>query len=328
MHYEEIHNKFLKYFKDTTVRERLYKRNPSDERLTKEYIYSENHHIIPRSIGGSDESWNIINVLPEEHLFLHLLRYKIFNNRVDFLALRYILNSFNNDQFKIENINNSINKQMRRTYTYMKQNSAEFRKMHGWQTPDGIRRISEARKDTIVMKEASTGIIVGTYDRNHPKYLNGEWVHHSKGKVPVLDKYTGENLYIDSEIYQKNKERYTRRGSDNSGKNNSRYIDADTLEIFKEYEKFCIYIGFIMDYSILCKLYKDGLYASDIPIIGMTDYRISILGGLPQMLMKEKYTDLKFLCKKAYSNEERRIFLEGFKNPREFLFEKFKNKGK
>ena len=58
MHYEEIHNKFLKYFKVTTVRERLYKRNPSDERLTKEYIYSENHHIVPRSIVG-DNSRNV-----------------------------------------------------------------------------------------------------------------------------------------------------------------------------------------------------------------------------------------------------------------------------
>ena len=39
--------------------------------------YVERHHIIPRSIGGSDNNHNIVYLYPEEHLIAHLLLHKI-----------------------------------------------------------------------------------------------------------------------------------------------------------------------------------------------------------------------------------------------------------
>jgi len=46
--------------------------NPkSQERIT------ERHHIVPRSLGGSDDPDNIIEVSPRVHYLLHLLLYKI-----------------------------------------------------------------------------------------------------------------------------------------------------------------------------------------------------------------------------------------------------------
>lgn len=36
-------------------------------------IYVERHHIIPRSLGGSDDSWNIVKLTGKEHLVLHKL---------------------------------------------------------------------------------------------------------------------------------------------------------------------------------------------------------------------------------------------------------------
>lgn len=39
--------------------------------------YSEEHHIVPRCLGGSDEASNLIRLTPEDHFFSHLLLAKI-----------------------------------------------------------------------------------------------------------------------------------------------------------------------------------------------------------------------------------------------------------
>ncbi len=41
-------------------------------------VYKEQHHIIPRCIGGNDSSENKVDLLPEEHLVAHLLLVKIY----------------------------------------------------------------------------------------------------------------------------------------------------------------------------------------------------------------------------------------------------------
>lgn len=47
-----------------------------------ESIYGEVHHIIPKckSCGGSNESWNLIKLLPEEHYRCHELLVQIYNS--------------------------------------------------------------------------------------------------------------------------------------------------------------------------------------------------------------------------------------------------------
>lgn len=42
------------------------------------YEYTENHHIIPRSFGGTDESWNLVRLTLREHRLAHLLLWKIY----------------------------------------------------------------------------------------------------------------------------------------------------------------------------------------------------------------------------------------------------------
>lgn len=39
--------------------------------------YKENHHIVPKALGGTDESENMVALLAEEHLIAHLLLAKI-----------------------------------------------------------------------------------------------------------------------------------------------------------------------------------------------------------------------------------------------------------
>lgn len=63
MNYQNHYNKLI---------ERAKNRNISD--------YTENHHIIPSCIGGSDENVNLVRLTPEEHYVAHQLLIKIYPN--------------------------------------------------------------------------------------------------------------------------------------------------------------------------------------------------------------------------------------------------------
>jgi len=44
--------------------------------------YSERHHVLPRCLGGGDESGNLIDLTPEDHFFAHLLLAKIHGGKL------------------------------------------------------------------------------------------------------------------------------------------------------------------------------------------------------------------------------------------------------
>lgn len=189
--YVAIHKKFIEYFKITTPKERLKIRHPEDGRLLGEYLYVENHHILPKSLGGSDDKDNLVLLLPEEHIFIHYLRYKTFNTRVDMLAFRFCVNGIagkknKNVEYSL-NSSKMLNRFLRKSYADLKHNSAEFRINHGWQTDSGRKSISDSRIGTMPVKDVKTGDMVGSVSIEHPKVISGEWVHHSKGVKLSLD---------------------------------------------------------------------------------------------------------------------------------------------
>ena len=186
MNYIKLHDTFIEYFKNTNIKTRILKRNSNDFRLSRSYIYTENHHINPSHNGGLDEQTNYVTLLPEEHLFIHKLRWKAYKQRGDMLAVRYIINGINNKTQKkkrFDELKTNIPKKLFQAFTFIKQNSAEVRKTHGWQSADGRRRISESMKNKIVCRDVETGELVGKHDKSHPYILSGKWVHHSKGKI-------------------------------------------------------------------------------------------------------------------------------------------------
>jgi hypothetical protein len=58
---------------------RLYEAFIKDRRAKEPTLtgYTEKHHILPRSLGGSDELGNLIDLTPEDHFFAHLMLAKI-----------------------------------------------------------------------------------------------------------------------------------------------------------------------------------------------------------------------------------------------------------
>ena len=64
------------------------------DRKRKKIGYYEKHHIFPKSIGGLDKDWNIIHVTQTEHSELHKLRFLVYGEYVDKLALSLLSQSF------------------------------------------------------------------------------------------------------------------------------------------------------------------------------------------------------------------------------------------
>ncbi len=204
MNYKKIYYDLCEYCKSTPVKERLYKRNKNDFRLSldEDKIYTEYHHIIPKHNGGTDNAENLVKLLPEEHYMAHLIRWKAYNARNDFLAVRFIVNGYNaNRKGKFRYESDECLKNIRQKCAHYKQHIYNFKKEHGWQTEDGRKRISEARKNKTPVIDAETGVKIGSVDKNHPNILSGKWIHHSKGKKSVTHRITGEKLYINTKDY-------------------------------------------------------------------------------------------------------------------------------
>lgn len=315
MDYLKIYYKFVDYTKNTSPRERLYNRNKKDFRINKKVIYTEKHHIVAKHEGGSDEEYNLIRLLPEEHLFIHSLRYKIFNHREDMLAVRFILNGLSSNEYKMGLTNyDKIKKSIRQHYAFIKQNSYEFRKVHGWQTKEGRKKISEARKNKIPAIDKD-GNSMGSVDCNHPKVLSGEWVHHSKGRVAVKNIISEEDLYIDSEEYQKNKDKYILRGPSNKGHKNPRYVAVSNEKMYEDYKNFCICENVIITVNIFAKIsILDNEYSKFLPNrFNKTELYNKI---------KDELMDIPYMIKKSYTKEEKNKYFGGYA-PKEYFTIKY-----
>lgn len=230
MNYIKLHEKFIDYFKSTLPRDRLLKRNSSDPRLKQDTLYTEVHHVLPRHSDGDNDSDNLVRVLPEEHLFIHQIRYKAYDDRNDMLAVRFCLNGFSGKKYRGE----FIPKAIMLGYAWMRSESARFRKVHGWQTEDGRKRISEARKGTMPAVDAITRESVGAVAVDHPNVISGKWVHHSKGRATTKEQREALSIR-------------------NTGKGNGNALKITDDEIIELYMKSFIDYGYIITYQVFIK---------------------------------------------------------------------------
>jgi len=59
--------------------------NKGKNRTWKMEVYKERHHIIPRCLGGTDNSENLVYLTPEEHYVAHQLLVKMYPNHTGLL---------------------------------------------------------------------------------------------------------------------------------------------------------------------------------------------------------------------------------------------------
>lgn len=314
MNYENIYLIFCEHFKKTTPLERLQARDPLDVRLSKNKLYTERHHILPKSLGGTNDKYNLITVLPEEHLFLHQVRYKAYNDRQDFLAVRLIINGFKNKKTVAEEKLLS-NKKIKTMYGWFRQEISQFRKSSGWQTEEGRKSISDHRKNKFPGRCSITGEIVGAVHVNDPRVKCGEIIHHSKGRHVYINSTSGEKIFCKKEDKP---EGFIAVCADTGGIKNPRYSNITDEQIVCFYEKICelfkseFKLNIIPPLTIISKLWNK-IYKTNFPSFcgGLrSGFRFS--GNLDNLYhpLQKKY-DLKY---DRYSKICRKLNLEDLEN--------------
>jgi hypothetical protein len=255
MNYERIYNNLCELCKTTDVKDRLSNRNANDERLSVDYIYTEKHHIVPRHDGGKDLESNLVVMLPEEHYMAHLLRFKAYNNRNDFLAIRLMVNGYVYKK-KVSSVLSS--KLKNKLVASFKQNVSMFRKQNTWHSPVGVKNISEARKGTMPVIDSETLEMIGSVDVNHPNVLSGKWRHHSTGNISVTCKTTGVKKYITVNEYKDNYDEYTANIGDAKGDNNPRFSGFSDDELVNIVSEFSVEmgLGFLFPYRMVANHYR------------------------------------------------------------------------
>jgi hypothetical protein len=211
------------------------------------FIYTEKHHIIPRHAGGSGDATNLVELLPEEHALAHLIRYKAYADKNDFLSVRFTVNGYNS---KKDLLADSTKQTVNKVAKLRKLLDVEFRETHGWHTEQGRKRISSSRTGMLPAFTVD-GQSLGYKPKDHINFTTGEWVHHSKGKVSVLD-INNVKYYVSVEEYSLNKHKYKANNGNSSGENNSRYLglsDQEILNLVISYTSNFTHLGCIPSYK-------------------------------------------------------------------------------
>lgn len=110
MNYERIYKQFIE-----SRREREADLLNSDQ-------YVEIHHILPRSLGGTEDPKNTIVVTPEDHLFGHLLLAQIYNGKM-WLAVKAMLDLEPQPNANFRKITNS---RLRKKFGFARRKAAQW----------------------------------------------------------------------------------------------------------------------------------------------------------------------------------------------------------
>ena len=286
MNYSKLYCDYLEFLKNNNIKERLEMKPYDDKRKYDSNVYTEVHHILPKSLGGKNNPENLIQLLPEEHLKCHWLRYKAIGDKEDFLAVRMMLNtkflsqkfeSFHKKKF-LELPEEVVSDSFLKIYHEYRDEIYNFRKTQGWQTEEGRKRISEAKKGKTPCVDANTGEKIGSVDVNHPKILSGEWVHCTKGWTSAIDLETGGQVRVKAGQIDgiKYKSIICSEGEKNVRFNKDFYKTFD--EFIKDAEEFFKEIKLIVSENIILKLKKDGYKHPFIQKFVKSDYRKKVFG--------------------------------------------------
>lgn len=79
MNYQKIYNQIIK--------------KRQIEIINKKLSYCEAHHIVPKSMGGTNDKSNIVNLTAREHFIAHWLLFRIYKNSEMAYALKSMKNS-------------------------------------------------------------------------------------------------------------------------------------------------------------------------------------------------------------------------------------------
>ena len=142
--------------------------------------YSENHHIIPKSIGGKDDDENLIQLFAEEHLLAHLLLVKIYPDSKELLCASNIMTHSNGTERQHRTSNKQYGWLKRRFSKMMKESmKGENNHRYGVSVSDETKqKISDTRKENGI----GSGEKNPMFGKNHSKESKKKISENRKGK--------------------------------------------------------------------------------------------------------------------------------------------------
>lgn len=152
MTYQFIDNKYTKiYF--SLIQKR------KEDTLSKSEVYCETHHITPKSLGGSNETSNLVNLTPREHFIAHRLLTKMTTG----LANRSMWWALHRTLFSGQMIHNSKDYERTRTQwsEWLKQNH------HSKTIPNWNKKMSEMTKKDWEDNYEKRKHVSETFKRSH-----------------------------------------------------------------------------------------------------------------------------------------------------------------
>ncbi len=165
-YYPLKNNKYLKWYKNIII-----------NRIEFPILIGENHHIVPRSMGGNNEKKNIVKLTSKEHYVCHLCLIK-FTESLDYYKMLCAINSMSMHTLK-QNFNYNS-----RLYQILQEKRIEGLKV--W-----LKKNSPFKNKLIHQKSMDTREKNGTniFITNNPMY-NEESVKKK------LEKTSGKNHYL------------------------------------------------------------------------------------------------------------------------------------
>jgi hypothetical protein len=181
-----LHNKYTNWYFNII-------KNSNNRKLDKS-VYIEKHHIIPKSLGGSNKSTNICKLTPREHFLVHWLLTKMLVKIENKNKMQYALRRLMNETEKSKKYIWS-----KWHYTIAKKHSLEVNK----RTKSGENNPMYGKKHTDLAKSAISAKNTGLKRSNEHKQIISESNKGKKHKKESIEKI--RNAHLGRKLHEETK---------------------------------------------------------------------------------------------------------------------------
>jgi hypothetical protein len=156
------------------------------ERVLSDDIYKEQHHILPKSLGGSDSSDNLVFLTGREHLVCHLLLIKMTDSEHKAKMVNAAWSMAN-----LENIKQTRTKLNSRQYSFLRE---QFSKVHSRRmianNPMHREEVKEIHRKAVSFRGKTEGMTGKSHTDKTKKLLSqrnkGQFVPEEKRKAASI----------------------------------------------------------------------------------------------------------------------------------------------
>jgi hypothetical protein len=186
--------------------------NSRKDRLLEKNMYYEKHHIVPKSMGGTNKKENTFFLTAKEHFIAHLLLWKIHNNKQ--MAFAYYALAYMGRGYKIKSSKTYEDCKLARR-SYIVENNKKFHT--GKKLSKKLKSdISKRFKNMIRTKEHCNNISKSLKGKpkteTHKKKLSKslkkfDWSSHFERNLKISKANSGKNNPRAKEVYMFDKDK-------------------------------------------------------------------------------------------------------------------------